>query len=145
MGAQATESARTQASGASDHGRGRSGSNPSRSTKGEIVMRTSKKPTKAAKPAKRPYVIVRCYGAGVHAGELVSIKGEHVKLVNSRRIWRWEGAASLSELAVYGSTKPSACKIAVQLDRVDLLDAKEVDYCRPEGEKFLREVAPWRA
>jgi len=94
---------------------------------------------------KRPYVIVRCYGAGVHAGELVSIKGEHVTLVNSRRIWRWEGAASLSELAVYGSQKPAGCKIAVQLDRVDLLDAKEIDYCQAAGEKFLREVPPWRA
>jgi hypothetical protein len=108
-------------------------------------MRTSKRTTKAAKAASRPYVIVRCYGAGVHAGELVSVKCEHVTLVNSRRIWRWEGAASLSELAVYGSANPAGCKIAVQLDRVDLLDAKEIDYCQPEGEKFLREVAPWRA
>lgn len=108
-------------------------------------MATKRATRKTTKSAKRPYVIVRCYGAGVHAGELVSIKDEHVTLVNSRRIWRWDGAASLSELAVYGSRKPEGCRIAVQLDRVDLLDAKEIDYCQPEGEKFLREVAPWRA
>jgi hypothetical protein len=101
----------------------------------------AKRTTKSAKP----YVIVRCYGAGVHSGELVGFKDEHVTLVNSRRIHKWEGAASLSELAVYGSSKPTGCRIAVQIERVELLDAKEIDYCSPEGEKFLREIAPWRA
>jgi hypothetical protein len=114
-------------------------------------MKTAKKTVRrtSKKSARRPYVIVRAYGAGVHAGELVSIKenahGATVVLANARRIWSWAGAASLSELAVYGSKKPAECRIAVQLPRVVVLDAKEIDYTQPEGEKFLREVAPWRA
>jgi len=105
--------------------------------------------TTSKKTAKRPYVIVRCYGAGVHAGELIATidlkSGVKVVLSHARRIWHWEGAASLSELAVYGSSKPDGCRIAVELQRADLLDAKEIDYCQPDGEKFLREATPWRA
>ena len=35
------------------------------------------------------YVLVRCYSAGVHAGELVSQKGDVVELKDSRRLWQW--------------------------------------------------------
>lgn len=108
------------------------------------AKKTSKATTKAT--TKLPYVIVRCYGAGVHAGELVrhDRKG-YVELRNSRRIWHWEGAASLSELAVYGSSNPSGCRFAAKLERVELLDAKEIDYCQPDGEKQIREQPEWRA
>ena len=53
-------------------------------------------------PKKEKYVIVRTYSAGVHAGTLVSQKGKEVVLMNTRRIWYWKGAASLSEMAVSG-------------------------------------------
>ena len=75
--------------------------------------------TKAQKKPQKnmPYVIVRCTHAGVHAGELMARKGQEVELRNARRIWYWTGAASLSELAVYGSKSPSTCKIAAQVKR----------------------------
>jgi hypothetical protein len=36
------------------------------------------------------YVIARCYSAGVHAGEVVSVDGENVVLKDSRRLWKWQ-------------------------------------------------------
>lgn len=36
------------------------------------------------------YVIARCYAAGVHAGEVVSVDGENVILKDSRRLWSWK-------------------------------------------------------
>ena len=36
------------------------------------------------------YVIARCYSAGVHAGEVVSVEGENVILKDSRRLWSWK-------------------------------------------------------
>lgn len=36
------------------------------------------------------YVIARCYAAGVHAGEVVSVDGENVVLKDSRRLWSWQ-------------------------------------------------------
>lgn len=47
-------------------------------------------------------VLVRTYSAGVHYGELHSVDGTKVRLVNARRIWRWRGANSLNELALHG-------------------------------------------
>ena len=93
---------------------------------------------------KLPYVIVRCTQAGVHAGELVSRKGQEVELRNARRVWYWTGAQSLSELAVYGSKSPATCKIAAQVLKHEVLDACEIIYTQPAGEKMLRESPEWR-
>jgi len=57
------------------------------------------------------YVIARCYSAGVHAGEVVSVDNENVVLKDSRRLWNWkakEGVA-LSGLAQSGLT--GDCKV----------------------------------
>ncbi len=36
------------------------------------------------------YVLCRCYSAGVHCGELVSIDGDVAVLKDSRRLWYWK-------------------------------------------------------
>lgn len=61
----------------------------------------------AAHPLIGRHVIARCYSAGVHAGEVVSVDGENVMLKNSRRLWSWkakEGVA-LSGVAQHGLHK----------------------------------------
>jgi len=97
------------------------------------------------KEMKPKYVIVRCRDAGVHAGEYVSHSGREVVLANSRRIWYWKGAASLSEIAVHGCKYPELCKIAMVVPSITLTEACEIIECLPEGEKFLREVKQWTA
>ena len=51
-------------------------------------------------------VLIRSYGAGVFFGTLQSeaftLAGKVVTLTNSRRIHYWEGAASLSQVALDG-------------------------------------------
>ncbi len=96
------------------------------------------------KNGKLPYVIVRCRDAGVHAGELVSRKGQDVKLQNSRRIWYWKGAASLSELAKYGAKHVADCKFAAPVT-IELMEACEVIACSPQGEAMIRSCPEWRA
>lgn len=60
------------------------------------------------------YVIARCYAAGVHAGEVVSVDGENVILKDSRRMWSWKAkdGVALSGLAQFGP-KDGNCKIDV--------------------------------
>ena len=99
----------------------------------------------AVKEEKLPFVIVRAYRAGVHAGELVSRNGTEAVLLNSIRIWWWSGAASLSELAVYGAKIRKDCKFGVPVAKTEILDACEILYTQPEGEKMIRETATWRA
>ena len=65
----------------------------------------------SAHPFVGKYVIARCYAAGVHAGEVVSVDGENVLLKDSRRLWSWKAndGIALSGVAQHGIT--SVCKI----------------------------------
>lgn len=93
---------------------------------------------------KRKYVIVRTYSAGVFAGNLESRKGQEVALNDARRLWYWAGAASLSQLAVDGTSKPSACKFPVAVPRVELLQAIEILDVSAKAEASIKAVAPWQ-
>lgn len=91
---------------------------------------------------KLHYVVVRTYSAGVHVGELKSRKGREVVLVNARRLWKWCGAFTLSEMAVEGIKDGSKPSIAVP--EIVLTEAIEVIKATPTAEKILREYPPCR-
>lgn len=93
---------------------------------------------------KLRYVIVRTYTAGVFAGELVSKKGKEVVLKNARRIWYWTGAASLSQLAMEGTSSPATCKFPCEVERVELTEVVEILGVTPKARKSIAEVAVWR-
>mgnify|MGYP001573912019 CR=1 FL=1 len=92
-----------------------------------------------------PYVIVRCAAAGVHAGNLASRKGTEVELSNTRRIWYWSGAATLSELALTGPKKLAECKFSVVLPSITLLDVCEIIPCSDTAATVIAGVPEWRA
>ena len=89
------------------------------------------------------YVIVRTYSAGVFAGNLVSRDGKEVTLKDARRLWYWAGAASLSQMAVSGTSKPKECKFPVAVPSVALTEAIEILDVTPEGESSIKAVPVW--
>lgn len=90
------------------------------------------------------YVIVRTYSAGVFSGFIESRNGQEVVMRNARRIWYWDGAASLSQMAVEGVKKPENCKFAMAVDRVELLQAIEILDCTNKAKKCIEGVAIWK-
>ncbi len=90
------------------------------------------------------YAIIRTYSAGVHAGHIEQRDGKEVKLINSRRIWYWKGAASLSQLAVEGVKNPSECKFSVTVPSIILTEAIEIISTTKEAEKNIKEVPEWK-
>jgi len=90
------------------------------------------------------YVIVRTHSAGVFAGELESRTGQEVVLLNARRLWYWAGAASLSQLAMKGTTKPKECKFPCEVSRVELLQAIEILDVTDTARKSIAEVPTWQ-
>ena len=91
------------------------------------------------------YCIVRTYSAGVHFGILEQRNGKEVQLKNARRIWYWDGAASLSQMAVDGVSKPANCKFSVTVPTILLLEAIEIIDCTEKAAKCILEVPEWKA
>jgi hypothetical protein len=85
-------------------------------------------------------VIVRTYSAGVHFGYLKSRNGKEVELERSRRIWRWVGAWTLSEIASSGLDVKNS-KVAAPVS-ILLTEAIEIIDCTPESVASL-EAAKW--
>jgi len=90
------------------------------------------------------YVIVRTYSAGVHAGFLNFQKGKQVELLNSRRLWYWSGAASLSQLAMEGVKNPDECKFPCEVNKITLTEAIEIIPCTQEAFDSIEGVKTWK-
>lgn len=87
------------------------------------------------------YCVIRTYSAGVHAGYLAERNGKEVKLINSRRLWKWAGAFTLSEIATKGVSKPNECKFACELPTIYLTEAIEIIPCTEIARKSIEAVS----
>lgn len=90
------------------------------------------------------YYIVRGQNSGVFAGNIKERKGQEVTMTNVRRLWYWDGAASISQLAKEGTANPENCKFTVTVDEILVLDAIEIDKCSKKAEKSIKEVIEWK-
>lgn len=98
----------------------------------------------APKKDNLTYCIVRTYSAGVFAGWYEIEKLAKVGVVHdARRIWCWDGACSLSQLAREGTKKPEACKFSVHADEY-LTEIIEVLPCTEEAKKSIEGVKEWK-
>lgn len=90
------------------------------------------------------YCIVRTYSAGVFAGYVQSREGKEAVLRKVRRIWYWDGACSLSQLAKDGTAAPENCKFAVEADEILVTEAIEIIPCTEKAQKSIQEVPEWK-
>lgn len=89
-------------------------------------------------------VIVRADRAGVFFGTLAEKEGNEVKLTNCRRLWYWNGAASLSELAMSGVTRPRECKFCVPVQEIEVLGVIEIIPCTEKAIENINAVPVWK-
>ena len=94
-------------------------------------------------------VMIRSYAAGVFAGTFISEKntlaGKEVVLKNARRMWYWSGAASLSQLATTGTTKPTECKFPCVTPVHEVMNVVEMMQITKEARKSIDSVPVWTA
>ena len=88
-------------------------------------------------------VIIRADRAGVFYGTLVRKDGNEVELKDCRRIWYWDGAASLSEIAVSG-VKHETSKITVTVESIVILGVIEIITCTEEAIKNIESAPVWK-
>ena len=91
------------------------------------------------------YCMVRTYSAGVFAGYIESRDGKEAVLRKARRMWYWEGAASLSQLATDGTSKPDKCKFPCEVDKVILTEVIEIISITEKARMSIAEVPVWTA
>lgn len=89
------------------------------------------------------YVIVRTDTAGCHAGTLAARDGREVVLTGSRRLWQWAGAASLSELAQRGTSRPTDCRFPAPVSQILITEAIEIIAASAEGQASIEGVPAW--
>lgn len=82
--------------------------------------------------------------SGVFFGILAEKDGREVKLEKCRRLWYWDGAASISQLAVDGTSNPVECKFTVTVDEIEILDAIEIIPCTKKAIKYIEGVKEWK-
>jgi len=94
---------------------------------------------------KRKYVIIRSRDAGCFAGEIESRKDDTVVMIKARRLWYWSGAASLSQMAQEGVSKPTGCKFPPLVDRQEIFGVIEILDATDKCRKSIEGVPVWRA
>jgi hypothetical protein len=93
---------------------------------------------------KSPYKIVRTYSAGVFLAIVESRNGQEAVLRDARRLWYWDGAASLSQLAMEGTVAPENCKFPIAVDRVEVLQVIEIIDVTPKAKASIDGVKIWK-
>ena len=89
-------------------------------------------------------VIVRTERAGVFYGILSAIVGGEAIIKSCRRLWYWDGAASLSQLAAEGVKKPQNCKFTVTLPEIGVRGVIEVLPVSVEAAEIIEKVPVWK-
>lgn len=89
------------------------------------------------------YVCVRTYSAGVHCGYLKEREGKEIELVEARRIWKWSGAFTLSELATKGVSDPKNCKFSCTVPEIYITEAIEIIPMTETAKKSIEGVAAY--
>ena len=88
--------------------------------------------------------IFRTYSAGVHFGKLVYRDNKECMVKNAIRIWYWDGAASLSQLAMEGVKKPDQCKFAMPVSEILLTEVIEIIPCTDAAIENIESVPSWK-
>lgn len=89
-------------------------------------------------------VIVRANGAGVFFGELKEKNGTEVTMCNVRKLFYWDGAAAIEQLAVDGTLSPDNCKFTVWVDEMTIDNVLQVIPCTEKAIQSLTNVKVWK-
>lgn len=108
---------------------------PAKNSNSAAVTEVKESPV-ANDPLVGQLVLVRTYASGVHFGTLLKNEGRLIELKDARRIWSWEKAFTLNQVAKNGVGENS--KISLAVDFIRILDGLEI---MPITEEVFRKMA----
>ncbi len=90
------------------------------------------------------YCVVRTEHAGVFTGILDDVDSNVARIKDVRRIWYWDGAATLSQLAMEGVKKPENCMFSMIVPEMEVFGVVELIPCTEEARKVIEGVPVWK-
>ena len=94
-------------------------------------------------------VIIRADRAGVFYGTLAEVEsiGDklQVELTDLRRLWFWNGACSLTQLAVEGVKFPKKCKFTIRQTSAVIIGVIEILPCTEAACESIEAVEEWKS
>ena len=88
-------------------------------------------------------IIARIDRAGVFHGTLDHIDNEIMRLKDARRIYYWNGALSVTDIAAKGIT---GGKVTIPVTTVEFMsdNVVELNECSEEASKSIEAIKPWK-
>lgn len=89
-------------------------------------------------------VIVRADRAGVFYGTLTEKDGSEVTLTNARKLYYWDGAAAVEQLALEGVKNPKGCQFTVVNSEVTVMGVIQINPCTESASINIENVPEWK-
>ena len=90
------------------------------------------------------YFIVRTNRAGVFFGKIKDRSHDEVTMTDVRKVWYWDGACGVEQLAMDGTTEPRERKITVVVPEMTIADPIQIIPCTKKATESLSGVRVWK-
>ena len=90
------------------------------------------------------YYIVRADRAGVFFGKIKERAQGEVTMTDVRKIWYWDGACAVEQLAMDGTKAPRSCKLTVEVPEMIIANPIQIIPCTDKAVESLSGVAVWQ-
>ncbi len=89
---------------------------------------------------KNQFYIIRADKAGVFMGKIKSLEGDTAVCHSLRRLYYWEGALDVTQIAAHGVRRPDSCKFSVQLGETDESTIFNLIEFHPASQKAIESI-----
>ena len=93
---------------------------------------------------KNKYFIVRADRAGVFFGQIKERSHDEVTMTNVRKLFYWDGACAVEELATNGTKKPDRCKFTIEIPEMVIANPIQVLPCTDKAVESINGVKVWK-
>lgn len=93
---------------------------------------------------KDQYYIVRAARAGVFFGQIKKMDSNSVIMTDVRKLWYWDGAAAVEQIAVDGVRAPENCKFTVTVPAMEIMEPVQVIPCTSKAADIIKAVREWK-
>lgn len=93
---------------------------------------------------KEQFYVVRADSAGVFFGKIKEKSAFEVVMTDVRKLWYWDGACGVEQLATEGTKAPGNCKFTVTVSEMAIANPVQIIPCTDMAVNSICGVAEWK-